>query len=80
MKNQGNCILGDPVRIDKFTASWPSVKVHPAVFYRRIQEFHESFSRLKGLYTEIDIGNCVIIRFSEKDDLTTFHKMHHCYV
>jgi hypothetical protein len=80
MKKQGNFVTGDPVRLDKFTGSWATVKLHPAVFYRRIDQFHDSLNSVRGLYTEIDTGECVMIRFSEKDDLAAFYKTHNQYV
>jgi len=80
MKQQGNCIIGDPVTVDNFTADWLSVRLHPTTFYRRIKEFHDGLESVKGLYTEIDLGQYVVIRFSEKDDMTAFHRRHHEYV
>jgi hypothetical protein len=57
-----------------------SVRLHPTTFYRRIDEFYESLSKAKGLYAEIDMGQFVVIRFSEKDDVTAFHRRHHEYI
>lgn len=80
MKQQGKCIVGDPVRIDSYTAGWPSVRLHPTTFYRRQDEIQEGFNSVKGLYTEIDMGQYIVIKFSEKDDLTAFHRRHHTYL
>lgn len=80
MKQQGQCITGDPIRVDSFTSDWMSVKLHPTTFYRRIDEFQKSFESVKGLYAEIDMGQFVVIRFSEKDDVTAFHRRHHEYL
>ena len=80
MKQQGRCIIGDPVSLDSYTADWESVRLHPATFYRRLEEFQKGFKSVKGLYAEIDMGQFVVIRFSEKADMTAFHKMHHEYV
>lgn len=80
MKQQGRCIVGDPVRVDNYTAGWTSVRVRPATFYRRLDEFQEGFKHVKGLYAEIDQGEFVIVKFSEKEDLTAFHRRHHQYI
>ena len=80
MKQKGKCIVGDPVRVDSYTSDWISVRLHPAMFYRRFDEFQKGFKTIKGLYAEIDMGQFVVIRFSEKNDMTAFHKRHHEYV
>jgi hypothetical protein len=64
MKQKGKCLVGDPVRIDSYTADWQSVRVHPTIFYRRIDEFYLGYKSVKGLYAEIDMGQFVVIRFS----------------
>ena len=80
MKQKGRSIIGDPIRVDNYTSNWQSVRLHPGVFYRRIDEIQKGFKHVKGLYAEIDMGQFVVIRFSEKDDLTDFHRRHHEYV
>lgn len=80
MKQQGKCLIGDPIRLERFTADWLGVKLHPTTFYRRLDEFQDSFMENKGLHAEIDCGQYVLIRFSEKDDLTAFHRRHHPYL
>jgi hypothetical protein len=80
MKLKGRCLVGDMVSVDSYTSDWMSVKLHPAVFYRRIEQFQNSFKSVKGMYAELDLGQYVVIRFSEKDDVTTFHRVHHEYV
>lgn len=80
MKQKGNRLIGDPVTLDSYTADWESVRLHPTTFYRRLDLFQKGFKKVKGLYTEIDMGQFVTIRFSEKDDLTEFHRMHHEYL
>lgn len=80
MKQQGQCIIGDPIRIDSYTAGWMSIRLHPAMFYRRIEMFQDSLKKTKGLYAELDMGEFVVIKFSEKDDVTAFHRKHHEYI
>lgn len=80
MKQKGKCIVGDIIRVDRFTSDWLNVKLHPATYYRRIDQFQDGFEKMKGIYTELDLGQYVSIRFSEKDDLTEFHRMHHAYI
>lgn len=80
MKQQGKRLIGDPVRIERFTVDWETVRLHPTTYYRRIEEFLEGFDQVKGLYTDIDCGQYILIRFSEKDDLTAFHRRHHTYL
>ena len=80
MKQVGNCIIGNLTSVDRFTAEWMSVKLHPATFYRRMDQFQESLKSVKGLYAEMDLGEYVVIRFSEKEDVTSFHRKHHEYV
>jgi len=80
MKQRGKCIIGDPIIVDSYTSDWATVRLHPAIFYRRQDEFQKGFKAMKGLYAEIDMGQFVIIRFSEKDDLTAFHRRHHEYI
>jgi len=80
MKQQGHCITGDPIRVGSYTANWMSVRMHPTSYYRRQEEILESLKKLKGFYAEIDMGQFVVIRFSDKDDVTAFHKCHHEYL
>jgi hypothetical protein len=80
MKQRGQCLTGDPIRIDRFTTNWLAVKLHPTTFYRRLEEFQSGFELVKGLYAEIDCGQYVSVRFSEKDDLTAFYRRHHAYL
>lgn len=80
MKQDGRCIVGNPISVDSYTADWNSVRLHPATFYRRYDEFQQGLNTVKGLYAEIDLGQFVVIRFSEKDDMTAFHRRHHEYV
>jgi len=80
MKQHGKHITGNPVSVDRFTAGWNFVKIHPTSYYRRQKEILEGLKKSKGFYTDIDMGQFVIIRFSEKDDLTTFHRDHHAYI
>lgn len=80
MKKIKNSIVGDPVQVDAYTSKWQEIHLSPEVFYRRYDQFQKSMENLKGLYAEIDMGKLVYIRFSEKDDLTTFHRIHHEYI
>lgn len=80
MKQIGKCITGDPIRVGGYTADWMSVRMHPTIYYRRQEEIIESLKKTKGLYAEIDQGQFVVIRFSEKDDVTAFHRKHHEYL
>jgi hypothetical protein len=80
MKQEGKCIIGDPISVGSYTADWMTVRLHPIVYYRRYDEIQEGLKTSKGLYAEIDQGQFVVIRFSEKDDMTAFHRRHHEYV
>ena len=73
MKQNGREIVGDNVKVDIYTSKWIYVRVHPSVFYRRYDQFVEGFKLVKGLFAEIDQGQFISIRFSDKNDLTTFH-------
>lgn len=80
MKQQGKCITGNPISVDNYTSGWMSIRMHPTNYYRRQEEITESLKNSKGLYTEIDQGQFIVIRFSEKDDVTAFHRRHHEYI
>lgn len=80
MKQHGAFITGDSIRVNDYTADWFSVRLHPGTFYRRYEQFSQGFSTINGLYTVIDLGQFVSVRFSEKDDLTSFHRLHHKYI
>lgn len=80
MKKEGKCIVGNHISVDSYTSDWISVKLHPAMFYRRIDEIQQSFKSIKGMYAELDMGQYVVIRFSEKSDMTAFYKKHHMYI
>jgi len=77
MKQLGKCIVGDLRKVDDFTSGWMSVKVHPSVYYRRQEEFTKTLDETKGLYAELDMGQYILLRFAEKNDLTLFHRNHH---
>lgn len=80
MKQLGKCIVGDPIRVYNYTSDWLSIRLHPATFYRRHDEFQAGFKNVKGLYTELDLGQYILIRFTEKEDVTAFHRRHHEYI
>lgn len=77
MKQQGRCVVGNMREVDDFTSDWMSVRVNPGVYYRRQDEFYSTLDSVKGLYAELDMGQYIVLRFSEKDDVTTFHRNHH---
>lgn len=80
MKQNGNCIIGDPVRVGDFTSSWDTISMHPSTFYRRYDQIQENLNNVKGFYTKLDLGDFVLIRFSEKDDLDNFYKNNYEYI
>ena len=80
MKVKGNEIVGNDISVDSYTSKWIHVRVHPLVFFRRYDKFIEGFKQVKGLFAEIDQGEFISIRFSDKSDLTTFHRLHHEYL
>jgi len=80
MRQEGHEIVGNDIKVDSYTNKWLHVRVHPLVFYRRYDKFVEGFKQVKGLFAEIDQGQFISIRFSNKDDLTTFHRLHHEYI
>jgi hypothetical protein len=80
MKQKGRAIIGDDIKVASYTNDWAQVRVHPIVFYRRYDDFAKGFKNVKGLYAELDLGQYVSIRFSEKSDVTAFHRLHHEYL
>jgi hypothetical protein len=80
MKQEGKCIVGDPIKINSLTRDWETVRVHPLVFYRRYDTFVDGLKSSKGLHAMVDMGQYIMIRFSDKDDLTAFYRRHHEYV
>lgn len=80
MKQKGRAIIGDPIKVESYTNSWLQVRLHPSVFYRRYDQFMRGLGNVSGLYAELDLGQYVAIRFSEKKDVTAFHKLHHEYL
>ena len=80
MIQKGNELTGNDISVDSYTTHWSQIRVHPLVFYRRYDKFVEGFKQVKGLFAELDQGQFVSIRFSNKDDLTTFHRIHHEYI
>lgn len=80
MKQNGNEIIGDVIKVDSYTAHWNQVRVHPMVYYRRYAEFSNSLKSMKGLFAELDMGQYISIRFNDKNDVTEFHRIHHEYI
>jgi len=80
MKQNGREITGDIIKVDSYTSEWMQIRLHPAIFYRRYDEFAKGFESVKGLYAELDLGQFVCIRFSDKNDVTNFHRLHHEYL
>jgi len=80
MKQVGKCITGDPIQVNNLTRDWETVRLHPLVFYRRYDDFLDGLKTAKGLHATMDLGQFVLIRFLEKDDLTAFYRRHHEYV
>lgn len=80
MKIQDKRVVGDLIIIDDYTSEWFTVNLHPTIFYRRMNEIQNSYKNVKGLYSEEDMGQYIVIRFLEKDDLTAFRRYHHEYI
>lgn len=80
MKQVGNRIIGDVVRLEDYTAKWDSLRLHPTTFYRKYAQFQQVLSSLPGLYAQIDAGDFVEIKFSNESDLNNFYKMHNEYI
>ncbi len=80
MKQQGREITGNDIKVESYTSDWAQVRIHPLVFYRRYDEFAKGFKNIKGLYAELDLGQFISIRFSDKSDVTAFHRLHHEYI
>jgi hypothetical protein len=74
MKISGNCIVGDHIQVDRFTAKWASIKVLPITYYRKQEEITKILDSCTGICAELDNGEHVSIRFSEKSDLENFYK------
>jgi hypothetical protein len=74
MKQEGKCIIGNQVCIDNYTAGWPSIKIHPSSFYRKYSDINYKLKSIKGLYTYLDFGQYVVVRFSNEDDMHFFNK------
>lgn len=77
MKQLGKCITGNLRNVEDFTSDWMSVRIHPSIYYRRLDEFQKTLDKTKGFYAELDLGQYILLRFSEKDDVTNFHRNHH---
>jgi hypothetical protein len=80
MKQKGREIVGDIVKVDSYTSDWAQVRLHPGVFYRRYDDFAKGFKSVKGFYAELDLRQFIAIRFSDKNDVTNFHRLHHEYL
>jgi hypothetical protein len=80
MKTSGRCVVGDTVDLDRYTSDWLSLRIHPVTFYRLLDEIRTTLSTVVGLYTEIDDGDFVWIRFSDRNDLIEFRKVYHEYL
>lgn len=80
MKQLGHEIVGDIIKVENYTSHWAQVRLNPSMFYRRHAEFQDGYSSMKGLYAELDLGQYISIRFSDKNDVTTFHRLHHEYI
>lgn len=74
MRQSGNCIIGDPIKVDNYTANWVNVKLSPFVYYRKQDEICNLLDKCVGPHTELDYGDYVSIRFLEKCDLELFCK------
>ena len=80
MRQSGKCIIGETRAIDSYTSDWDSVRICPTVYYRRLSDFQDTLNNIEGMYTELDLGQYILIRFSNKDDLTKFHRCHHSFI
>lgn len=80
MKQIGHEIVGDVIKVDSYTNEWAQIRLNPSVFYRRYDAFVEGYKSLKGMYAELDMGQYISIRFSDKNDVTIFHRLHHDYI
>lgn len=74
MKQINKCITGTQVCIDNYTADWPSIKIHPTSFYKNYNDMTNKMKSIKGLYTFLDLGQYVVVRFSNEEDIRYFRK------
>lgn len=74
MRQHGNCIIGDPIKVDNYTSKWMSVMISPIRYYRKQDEICDILKKCHGPYAEIDNGDHISIRFLEKSDLELFCK------
>jgi hypothetical protein len=72
MKQKGNYISGDPVKVEDLAKGWSCIYVHPAIFYSRFDHYREVTTRTQGLYTDVDYGQMVKIMFQDPVDATMF--------
>lgn len=80
MKQIGREITGNDIKVSSYTNDWIQIRIHPAIFYRRYEQFADSFNNIQGFYTELDQGQYVSVRFSDKNDVTEFYRKHHEYL
>lgn len=76
MKQVGKCLVGNYEKINDYTSSWYNLSLHPSVFYRKHDVITGSLENISGLYTELDHGSLVSLRFSDSKDFEQFHKMY----
>lgn len=80
VKQIGNFLVGDVSGLESYTSDWFSVTLHPTTYYRRLDDMSMSLDAIRGMCAEIDTGESVVIRFSDKSDMTAFYKRHHEYI
>jgi len=74
MKQYGTCISGDSIQVNNLTKEWIEILLHPATFYRNYDTLRGRLENIKGYYAEIDLGEDILIRFSEDNDAAEFQK------
>lgn len=79
VKQKGMRIIGDLVRVDDYTSDWASVRLHPTTYYRRLDEIESALCKSRNMYTQMDFGDYILIRFADNDDLTSFYKFNYEY-
>jgi len=80
MRQSGQEIIGDNIKVDDLTKTWKQISLSPNTYYRRQEEFLKSFDKFDGLYAIMDMGHSVILRINSERDFNKFIQKYYEYL
>jgi hypothetical protein len=80
MKQSGQQIIGDLIKVDDLTKKWKRIPFNPITYYRIEDDLLKVLDKFEGLYVILDMGHSVVIKIDLDEDADKFMKKFYEYL